>query len=68
MELREGDRISDNDPRMTNRVLVVRRVEDHRVTAQDLIGRSFGIQRKRIYNDGKARKSGFTWLGDKSGA
>lgn len=68
MELKEGDRIRDNDPRMPNRVLVISRVDEHKVTAQDRIGRSFGIQRRRIYNDGKPRKSGFVWLGDKTGA
>jgi hypothetical protein len=68
MDLKPGERIRDNDPRMESRVLVIRRVEEHRVTAQDSMGRTFGIQRQLIYNDGKQRKSGFVWLGDETGA
>lgn len=58
--LRVGDRIRDNDPRMTgNRVLTITEVLPNRVAARDLMGRSFYILRRRIFTDGKPRRSGF---------
>jgi hypothetical protein len=60
-EIRVGDRIRDNDPRMGDRVLEVwSLVGDDRVLARDRIGSRYRILRRRIYTDGRPRKSGFS--------
>jgi hypothetical protein len=56
-----GDRIKDNDPRMGSRYLRVIEVLPNGVRAEHPIsGRVFLILRRRIYTDGKPRKSGFS--------
>jgi hypothetical protein len=62
-EINKGDRIADNDPRMVGRVLlVISQGRPGYVHAADTQHRSFRIQTKRIYTDGKPRRSGFTLL------
>jgi hypothetical protein len=58
-ELKIGDRIKDNDPRMGDRVLVITDVSEDFVTAVTgpWVSR---IQRKRIFTDGKPRRTGFS--------
>lgn len=64
-KIHPGDRIKDNDPRMSNRILQVAVVyADHgcwRVVACEG-RRSFNIRMDRIHTDGKPRRSGFTLL------
>lgn len=55
-----GDRIYDNDSRMTARVLRITEINGDRVIAIDRGGRSFRILRKRIYTDMRFRKTGFS--------
>lgn len=57
--LKVGDRIRDNDPRMSRRpLLTIVAVHDTHVAAAD--GRfTFKVQRRRIYADGKPRRTGF---------
>lgn len=64
-QIKPGDRIKDNDPRMGNRILnVIVVYYDHggfRVVASR--GRqSYNIRMDRIHTDGRPRKSGFTLL------
>lgn len=60
-ELKVGDRIKDNDPRVNiNRVLTVVELLPNGVRAKDSGTRIFSILRRRIYADGKPRKSGFS--------
>ena len=60
-EIRVGDRIRDNDPRMGDRVLEVWSIlGDTHVLARDRIGARYRILRRRIYTDGRPRKSGFS--------
>lgn len=63
-EIKKGARIKDNDPRMTsnNRVLEIIDLTDSHVRVRDRMGRFVSISRKRIYTDGKARRSGFDLL------
>jgi hypothetical protein len=62
-EIRVGDRIRDNDPRMGDRVLEVwSTLGDTRILARDRIGARYRILRRRIYTDGKPRKSGFSLI------
>lgn len=57
-----GDRIKDNDPRMSHhRVLTVSQVLPNGVAAHTM-GRVFCILRRRIHTDGKPRRSGFSLL------
>lgn len=59
-ELRIGDKIKDNDPRMgQNRVLTIIEIRPNGVVAEDYPSRAVGILRKRIFTDGKPRKYGF---------
>jgi hypothetical protein len=57
--LKVGDRIKDNDPRMTARpALRIVAVHETHVVAVD--GRfAFKVQIRRIHSDGKPRRSGF---------
>jgi len=61
-EIRVGDRIRDNDPRMPNRTLQVVRFSGGKAVCLDWSGRRFFIALPRIYTDGKARKSGFSLI------
>lgn len=61
--LKVGDRIKDNDPRMQyTRVLTITHILPNGVQAVDSRGRPFLYLRRRIFTDGRARKSGFTLL------
>ncbi|MGA0608879.1 hypothetical protein [Caldimonas sp. KR1-144] len=61
-ELKPGDRIKDNDPRMPGRVLTITDILPNGVVARDARGREFGYLRRRIHTDGKPRKSGFSLI------
>ncbi len=59
-DLKVGDRIKDNDPRMsTNRVLTITAILPNGVQAKDTLGRHRLYLRKSIHTDGKPRRSGF---------
>ena len=71
-----GDRIADNDPRMTGRTLEVVEVKigggrtpvggawlygpADIVIAEDTIGRRHKVRINRIFDDGKPRRGGFS--------
>lgn len=56
-----GSKIRDNDPRVTyDRVLTVTGTLPFGVVAKDSNGRSYTILRRRIFTDGKPRRSGFS--------
>lgn len=60
-QLQVGHRIKDNDPRVTyERVLTITHVLPNGVQAENAAGRAFTILRRRIYTDGKPRRSGFS--------
>ncbi len=60
-ELKVGDRIKDNDPRMRHdRVLTILELLPNGVYAEDSRGRVYPILLRRIYTDGKPRRSGFS--------
>jgi hypothetical protein len=61
-ELKIGDRIKDNDPRMGNRVLKVIDVLPDSVRAVDSIGNVRSYDLKRIFLDTKPRRTGFSRL------
>lgn len=68
-QIKPGDLIRDNDPRMPNRVLIVGRLACHHsgrdyVFCQDRSypSRGYRICTDRIYTDGKPRRSGFSLL------
>lgn len=58
-EIRVGDKIRDNDPRMRGRVLTVVEVLPERVLAR-WYARPSRILRRRIYTDDKPRRTGFS--------
>lgn len=58
-----GVQIRDNDPRVSFvRVLTVVRIEGDHAVAESSGGREQRIALRRIYTDGKARRSGFDVL------
>lgn len=59
--LKIGDKIKDNDPRSSHRILVITSILPNGVEAE-LGGRRVSILRRRIYTDGKPRRSGFSLL------
>lgn len=62
MQIKAGDKLKDNDPRMVGRELVVLEVGDTRVQCQHAKYPSFPkvwIRIDRIHTDGKPRRSGF---------
>ena len=59
MEIKVGDKIKDNDPRVGNRILTVREVGKKFVEAKAPSGRIVSIRMDRIHTDGKPRRSGF---------
>lgn len=61
-----GDRMKDNDPRMSGRVLTVTEVLPNGVAAIDSIGRIRLYLRKHIHTDGKTRRSGFSLISGES--
>jgi len=63
--LKVGDRIKDNDPRTTERVLVVERfLNDTRALCYRDGWTAYPVRVRldRIHNDGKPRKRGFSVL------
>ncbi len=63
MSIEVGDKLKDNDPRMSYRdVLIVVEVLPNGVLAEDLSGKKFRYLAKRIHTDGKPRKSGLSLL------
>jgi len=59
--LKVGDKVKDNDPRMTaNRVLTVESIDGDKEVARDSMGSRFRYKRTRIFTDGKPRKSGLS--------
>ncbi len=66
MELKVGDKIKDNDPRMgESRVLGIIEILPNGVRAVDSIGRVRKYLRKAIHTDGKARRTGFSLVSNK---
>lgn len=70
-ELKVGDRIKDNDPRMRNRgALTVirlwfptnpaRAADDGKAICEDNVCRQYAILLRRIHTDGKPRRGGFS--------
>ena len=63
--MKTGDVLRDNDPRMGPRRLTITSLGlvtergPERVCAKDRHGREFWISAKRIYADGKQRRTGF---------
>lgn len=65
--LKIGDRIIDNDPRVTRdkRILVIEKIEGERVVCRDEYFKTFPVVKiliRRIHTDGKRRRSGFNLL------
>ena len=63
IQLCVGDELIDNDPRMGRRfprVLTITAILPNGVSAIDSMGRAFRFLRKRIFTDGKPRRSGLT--------
>ncbi len=61
MDLKVGDRIKDNDPRISEtRVLEIIEVLPNGVRAVDSIGKVRRYLRKAIHTDGKTRRTGFS--------
>ena len=62
-ELKPGDRIKDNDPRVSfNRILEVVEILPNGATVLDGNGRRFRLLRNRIFLDSKPRRTGFSRL------
>jgi hypothetical protein len=57
-ELKIGDRIRDNDPRMRERVLKIVEILPNGVAAKDSMGRVFVYLRRRVFVDGRPRRYG----------
>ena len=53
-----GDRLINNDPRMRGKVLIITEIFQNGVSAIDSHGIGRMYLRKRIFTDGKRRKSG----------
>ena len=60
MELKVGDKIKDNDPRMSDRVLEIIEVLPNGVRAVNSVGKVRWYLRKAIHTDGKPRRTGFS--------
>jgi len=62
-----GDRIVDNDPRtLVRRLVIIAIVGDKAKIQDELNGRIYRVQAKRIFTDGKVRRSGFGRIGSAS--
>lgn len=60
-ELKVGDKIKDNDPRISwNRVLRVERIEAQFAYCSNTHGPNVRINVARIHSDGKPRRTGFS--------
>ncbi len=59
--MKPGDKLKDNDPRCEGRVLEIIDTGSYyrHVVARAPSGREVTILKRRIYSDGKPRKSGF---------
>jgi hypothetical protein len=58
-----GDRLRDNDPRVTfERLLRVDAIGREHVDVIDPRGRRIVVQRRRVYTDERARRTGFSRL------
>lgn len=55
-----GDKIKDNDPRMNGRELTITVDAGDYIRAQNSVFQEVRILKRRIYTDGKPRKSGFS--------
>lgn len=64
MEVKVGDRIKDNDPRMSYRVLTILSMNDTHVWASPRGGPTWKVRisRARIHTNGKPRRSGFSLI------
>ena len=58
-DLREGDELIDNDPRVKGRVLKVIAVGDAKAVCETGTGRRVFVDLTRIHYDGKRRRTGF---------
>ena len=62
-----GDRIVDNDPRtLVRRLVIIAIIGDKAKIQDELNGRIYRVQVKRIFTDGKVRRSGFSRIGSAS--
>lgn len=70
VQLRVGDYIKDNDPRMDWRLplRIFEILPDGRVAAENVRGDVFRISIRRIHTDCKPRKSGFDLVASGSGS
>ena len=66
-ELKVGDKLRDNDPRMSHRPqLTITQILPNGVQAQTKRGQFVTLLKRRIYTDGKPRRSGFSLMRDAS--
>ena len=64
-ELKVGDKLRDNDPRMSHRAqLTITHILPNGVHAQTSRGQTVTLLRHRIFTDGKPRRSGFDLVRD----
>lgn len=61
-EIKIGEVLRDNDPRMRGRCLTVRSILPNGVIAEDSVGKQRMYLRHRIFTDGKPRKYGLNVL------
>jgi hypothetical protein len=62
-ELKIGMKLKDNDPRMTDRVMMVCEIGATKVTLRSLTSRPFSttrVSKERLHLDGKRRRSGWS--------
>ena len=60
-DLKPGDKIKDNDPRMTGRILRIEEVSRTHCLARNVHGGALvKIRMNRVYLDEKPRRSGFS--------
>ena len=64
-ELNVGDKLRDQDPRMSHRQqLTITHIMPNGVQAKTGRGQAVMILRRRIFTDGKPRRSGFALMRD----
>ena len=64
-ELKVGDKLRDQDPRMSHRAqLTITHILPNGVQAQTGRGQAVRILLSRIYTDGKPRRNGFALMRD----
>ena len=64
-ELKVGDKLRDNDPRMSHRAqLTITHILPHGVHAKTGRGQTVTLLRRRIFTDGTPRRSGFDLIRD----